>query len=90
MGRDPFEIREDIQLAGRALTDAFEGLRRRGWLPLLTLGAALAAGIVLQRNRPAREVAARSRGVVDRTLQVATALAAIERFRTRTGRRRAA
>jgi hypothetical protein len=90
MGRDPVAIREDINLAGRALTDAFDGLRRRGWLPFVTLGAALAAGLLLQRNRPVREVAARSQGVVNRTLQVATALAAIERFRERSGRRRAA
>ena len=89
MGRDPLEIREDITLAGRALTDAFEGLRRRGWLPFITLGAALVAGYLLQRNRPVREVAMRSRGVVDRTLQVAGALAAIERFRERSGRRAA-
>jgi len=89
MGRDPLAIRQDITLAGRALTDAYEGLRRRGWLPFVTLGAALATGLVLQRHRPMREVAARSRSVVDRTLQVATALAAIERFRER-GRRRAA
>jgi hypothetical protein len=90
MGRDPNAIREDINLAGRALIDAFDGLRRRGWLPFLTLGAALATGLLLQRHRPVREVASRSRGVVDRTLQIATALAAIERFRERSGRRRAA
>jgi hypothetical protein len=90
MGRDPFEIREDVNLAGRALTDAVEGLRRRGWLPFLTLGAALAVGLLLQRNRDIREVAVRSRNVVDRGLQITTALAAIERFRERSGRRRAA
>ena len=90
MGRDPFEIREDVNLAGRALTDAVEGLRRRGWLPFLTLGAALAVGLLLQRNRDIREVAVRSRKVVDRGLQITTALAAIERFRERSGRRRAA
>jgi hypothetical protein len=89
MGRDPLEIREDINLAGRALTDAFEGLRRRGWVPFMTLGAALAVGLLVQRNRPVREIAARSRGVIDRTLQVTTALAAIERFRERSGRRAA-
>ena len=89
MGRDPLEIREDINLAGRALTDAVDGLRRRGWLPFLTLGAALTVGLWLQRNRDVREIATRSRGVVDRTLQVATALAAIERFRERGGRRAA-
>ena len=63
MGRDPLEIREDINLAGRALSDAVAGLQRRGWLPFVTL--------------------------VDRTLQVATTLAAIERFRERSGRRAA-
>ena len=89
MGRDPLEIREDINLAGRALSDAVAGLQRRGWLPFVTLGAAFAVGLLLQRNHPVREVAARSRGVVDRTLQVATTLAAIERFRERSGRRAA-
>jgi hypothetical protein len=89
MGRDPLEIREDINLAGRALTDAVDGLRRRGWLPFMTLGAALAVVLLMQRNRPVREIAARSRGVIDRSLQVATTLAAIERFRERSGRRAA-
>lgn len=89
MGRDPLEIREDINLAGRALTDAVDGLRRRGWLPFMTLGAALVVGLLVQRNRPVREIAARSRGVIGRTLQVTTALAAIERFRERSGRRAA-
>jgi len=89
MGRDPLEIREDINLAGRAVTDAVAGLQRRGWLPFVTLGAAFAVGLLLQRNRPMGEVAARSRGVVDRTLQVAATLAAIERFRERSGRRAA-
>ena len=90
MGRKPLEIRQDINLAGRALTDAVQGLRRRGWLPFLTLGAALVTGLLLQRNRSTREVAVRSRGLVNRTLQLATTLAAIERFRERSGRRRAA
>ena len=83
MGRNPLEIRQDINLAGRALTDAVAGLQRRGWLPFVTLGAAFVVGVLLQRHRPIREVAERSRGVVDRTLQVATTLAAIERFRER-------
>ena len=89
MGRDPLEIREDIALAGRALTDVVDELRRRGWLPWLTLGGALLAGLMLRR-RPVGEVAHRSRNVVDRTLQVATALAALERYRARSGRRRVA
>lgn len=55
----------------------------------LTLGGALVAGLLLRR-RPVREVAGRSRSVVDRTLQVAGMLAAIERYRERSGRRRAA
>ena len=89
MGRDPLEIRQDINLAGRALTDAVNGLQRRGWLPFVTLGAAFAVGLLLQRNRPVRDMAARSRGVVDRSLQITTTLAAIERFRERSGRRAA-
>jgi hypothetical protein len=88
MGRDPFAIREDIALAGRALSDGLDALRRRGWLPVLTLGAALAAGYLLRR-RPMHEVADRSRDVVNRALQVAATLAAIERFRERSGRRAA-
>ena len=90
MGRDPLEIRENITLAGHALTDAVDGLQRRGWLPFLTLGAAFVVGLLLQRKRPVSEVAARSRDVVDRGLQIATTLAAIERFRQRRGGRRAA
>ena len=90
MGRDPLEIREDINLAGHALTDAVGGLQRRGWLPFVTLGAAFVVGLLLQRNRPVREVAARSRDVVDRGLQIATTLAAIERFRRRRSGRHAA
>jgi hypothetical protein len=89
MGRDPLEIREDINLAGRAVTDAVDGLRRRGWLPFITLGAALVVGLLMQRNRPVGQMAARSRSVIDRALQVTTALAAIERFRERSGRRAA-
>jgi hypothetical protein len=89
MGRDPGAIREDIDLAGRALIGAVDGLRRRGWLPFVGLGAALVTGLLLRR-RPVGEVAGRSRAVVNRTLQVATTLAAIERFRARAGRRRAA
>jgi hypothetical protein len=89
MGRDPLAIREDVALAGRALTDAVEGLRRRGWLPFLTLGAALVVGMLLRR-RPVRELAGRSRNVVNRTLQIAGTLAAIERYCERSGRRRAA
>jgi hypothetical protein len=89
MGRDPIEIREDINLAGRALNDAVDELRRRGWLPFMMLGGALVVGLLVQRNRPLREAAARSRGVIDRTLQVATAVAAIERYRERSGRRAA-
>lgn len=57
-------------------------MRRRGWLPLLLLGGAGAVGLALSR-RPAGAVARNGVRVVERGLQVAAALAAIERFRER-------
>lgn len=57
-------------------------MRRRGWLPFLLLGGAAVAGLALSR-RPADAVARDGVRVVERGLQVAAALAAIERFRER-------
>lgn len=78
MGRTPAEIRDEVTLAGRILTDALEELRRRRWL--LPLALALAVGVLLRR-RPVSEIAKGTPGAVDRTLQIAGALAAIERYR---------
>ena len=89
MGRTATEIRDDVVLAGRLVLHALEELRRRGWLPWIPVAAAVVAGLVL-RKRPVEEVANRAGRTAKRALRVAGALAAIERFRQATGRRRAA
>ncbi|PYO23163.1 MAG: hypothetical protein DMD85_09855 [Candidatus Rokuibacteriota bacterium] len=71
------------------MVDAFEEVRRRGWLPWIPLAAAVMAGLAL-RKRPMSDVAERAGRTAERALQVAGALAAIERFREMTGRRKAA
>ncbi len=89
MGRTATEIHHDIALAGRLLIDAFQTARRRGWLPWIPVAAVVLAGLFL-RKRPVAHIAERAAGAADRALQVAGALAAIERFREATRRRRAA
>jgi len=64
-------------------------VRRRGWLPWIPLAAAVMAGLAL-RKRPMSDVAERAGRTAERALQVAGALAAIERFREMTRRRKAA
>jgi hypothetical protein len=88
MARDPGAIADDVQLAGRFLAEQMEAVRRRGWLPWLLLAGAASVGLALSR-RPTAEVARRSTGLVERTVQVATALAAVERFRDRRAHARA-
>ena len=89
MGRKAAEVRNDVALAGRLMADALEAARRRGWLPWIPIAAAVVAALVLWR-RPVEDVAERAGATAERALQVAGALAAIERFREVTGRRRAA
>ena len=89
MGRTATEVRDDVALAGRLVVDAFKEVRRRGWLPWIPLAAAVMAGLAL-RKRPMSDVAERAGRTAERALQVAGALAAIERFREMTGRRKAA
>jgi len=89
MGRTATEVRDDVALAGRLVVDAFEEVRRRGWLPWIPLAAAVMAGLAL-RKRPMSDIAERAGRTAERALQVAGALAAIERFREMTGRRKAA
>jgi hypothetical protein len=89
MGRTATKVRDDVALAGRLVVDAFEEVRRRGWLPWIPLAAAVMAGLAL-RKRPMSDVAERAGRTAERALQVAGALAAIERFREMTGRRKAA
>lgn len=57
-------------------------MQRRGWLPYLVLAGAVGLGLVLSR-RPAGSVARDGARLVERGLQVAAALAAIERYRER-------
>ena len=89
MGRTATEVRNDVALAGRLVGDALEAARRRGWLPWIPVAAAVVAGLVMWR-RPVADVAEKAGATAERGLQVAGALAAIERFREATGRRKAA
>ena len=89
MGRTATEVRNDVALAGRLMGDALEAARRRGWLPWIPIAAAVVAGVALWR-RPVANVAEKAGATAERALQVAGALAAIERFREVTGRRKAA
>jgi hypothetical protein len=82
MARNPTAITDDIELAGRFVVEQIEVMRRRGWLPLVLLAGAVGVGLALS-GRPARNVARDGARLVDRSLQVAAALAAIERFRER-------
>jgi hypothetical protein len=85
MGRTATQIRDDVALVGRLMSDGLEAARRRGWLPWLPVAAAVVAAIVLRR-RSAEAAADRATSVATRVLQVAGALAAIERFRETAGR----
>jgi hypothetical protein len=58
-------------------------------VPIKALAAAVLAALAL-RKRPVVDVAERAGRTAERALQVAGALAAIERFRQVTGRRKAA
>jgi len=89
MGRTATEIQHDVVLAGRFLIDAFQTVRRRGWLPWISVAALVLAGVLL-RKRPVADLAERAASAADRALQVAGALAAIERFREVTRSQRAA
>lgn len=71
MARDPAEIRADVEVAADALVE---------WMPLLLLGAGLVAGWMLRRQ-PVTTVASTGAGLVTRSLQVASAIAAFQRFR---------
>jgi len=89
MGRTATEIQHDVALAGRLLMDALETARRRGWLPWIPVIAAVLAGFAL-RKQSATHVADRAGQTAKRAVQVAGALAAIERFRDVIRRHKAA
>jgi hypothetical protein len=73
MARDPAEIRADVEVAADAIAR---------WMPLLALGAGVIGGWMLRRQ-PVARVASTGVGLVNRSLQVAAAIAAVERFRNR-------
>jgi hypothetical protein len=89
MGRTATQIENDVTLAGQLLTDTLATARRRGWLPWISVAAALVVGLAMRRRSTA-EVAGRAQRTVDRGLQIMGALAAVERFRAARARRRAA
>ena len=74
------ETDDDITVAGHTVERWIEQARRRGWAPLAVLGAGVAAGWLLRR-RPVTEVASTSNRLASTALQVAGAIAAVERFR---------
>ena len=73
-------IEDDIVVAGHAVEGWIGEARRRGWGPLFLLGAGLATGWLLRR-RPAAELAATGSNLAGTALQVAGAIAAVQRFR---------
>jgi hypothetical protein len=71
MARDPAEIRADVEVAADTLAP---------WMPFFLLGAGVVAGWMMRRQ-PVTKVANTSAGIVNRSLQVASAIAAFQRFR---------
>jgi hypothetical protein len=73
-------IDDDVTLAGRTVERWVEEARRRGWGPLALLGLGVTTGWLLRR-RPATELATTGRSLAQTALQLAGAIAAVERFR---------
>jgi membrane protein len=71
---------DDVAVAGEAVARWVGEARRRGWAPLALLGAGVVTGWLL-RHRPVGQVAASGSQLVTGALQVAAAIAALERFR---------
>lgn len=76
----PPSAEDDVAVAGEAVTRWVGEARRRGWGPFALLGSAIAVGWLLRR-RPLTEVAAGYSRLAVGVLQVAAAIAAVERFR---------
>jgi len=74
------EGEDDIAVAGRTVERWIGQARERGWAPLALLGAGVTMGWLLRR-RPVAEVATTGGRLAGTALQVAGAIAAIERFR---------
>jgi membrane protein len=71
---------DDVVVAGHAIERWIAEARRRGWAPLGLLGGGLVAGWFLRR-RPVAEVTDTGGRLASTALQVAAAIAAVERFR---------
>jgi membrane protein len=83
-------IEDDFEVAGRVVARGLDTVRREGWLPSLVLAAAAILPFLISR-RPVKEIAGTSADVVKTGIQVAGAVAAVERLRnSRSAEKRAA
>ncbi len=73
-------VDDDVAVAGQTVERWIEQARSRGWAPLALLGAGVTMGWLLRR-RPASELASTGSRLAGTALQVAGAIAAVERFR---------
>jgi membrane protein len=73
-------VDDDVTVAGETVQRWIAEARQRGWGPLAFLGLGVATGWLLRR-RPATELASKGSRLADTALQVAGAIAAVERFR---------
>jgi membrane protein len=71
---------DDISVAGRTIERWIAQARRRGWTPLALLGLGVTTGWLLRR-RPASALATTGGRLAGTALEVAGAIAAVERFR---------
>jgi membrane protein len=76
----PVPGEDDVAVAGEAVSRWVGEARRRGWAPLALLGGGVVVGWLL-RERPAAQVASLGGRLMSSALQVAAAIAAVERFR---------
>ena len=76
----PMPNGDDLAVAGEAVSRWVGEARRRGWAPLALLGGGVVVGWLL-RHRPVTQVASSGTKLVTGALQVAAAIAAVERFR---------
>jgi membrane protein len=73
-------IDDDVTVAGHTVERWIEQARRRGWGPVALLGLGVTTGWLLRR-RPAGELATKGSHLAETAMQVAGAIAALERFR---------
>jgi membrane protein len=86
----PVRIEHDLEVASRLVARGLDTVRREGWLPSLVLAAAAILPFLVSR-RPMKEIAGTGAEVVKTGIQVAGAVAAIERLRnSRSTEKRAA